>query len=190
MTSDEELVRELKRGSREALASLFGRHKDFVYRVALGFTGSREDAAEIVQETFLALLERAESLDTGRGRVTTWLFEVARRRAADLHRRRRTAHRRPMSVHSTGDDPERSAVDSERRAALHRAVAELPERPREVFVLRVGLGLSVEEASRLLGASPGAVRTALYDAHVRLRAILAEAEKGAHGVRHLSPSSE
>jgi RNA polymerase sigma-70 factor (ECF subfamily) len=190
MTSDDGLVEAVRRGDREALGTLFERHKDFVFRVALGLTGRRDEAAEIVQETFLALLERSASLDSRRGRITTWLFEVARRRAVDRHRRRRFEICRFDAPRSTAATPEDSALASERRAALHRAVADLPERPREVFVLRVGLGLSVDETARLLDCAAGAVRTALYDAHRRLRAVLSEREEGERDVRDLSPSAE
>lgn len=182
MTSDDELVESLRRGSRDALGVLFERHKDFVFRVALGLTGRREEAAEIVQETFLALLERAASLDTRRGRITTWLFEVARRRAADRRRRRRIEAAPPTGAFAEVESPEAAALASERQEALHRAVAELPERSRDVFVLRVGLGFSVEETAHLLDCGAGAVRTALYDAHTRLRAIFAASARGGRDV--------
>jgi RNA polymerase sigma-70 factor (ECF subfamily) len=190
MTSDDDLVEALRGGDREALATLFERHRDFVFRVALGLTGRRDDAAEIVQETFLALLERSASLDSRRGRVTTWLFEVARRRAVDRRRRRRFEIARSDAPRSPSASAEDAVVAAERRAALHRAVAELPDRPREVFVLRVGLGLSVDETARLLDCGAGAVRTALYEAHGRLRAVLSRWGEGARDVRHLSPSAE
>lgn len=190
MTPDADLVMALGRGDRDALATLFERHKDFVFRVALGLTGNRDDAAEIVQEAFIALLEGAAALDPGRGRITTWLFEVARRRAADRHRKRRWSSAQPAWEPAAPANPESAAIASQRRDAIHRAVAELPERPREVFVLRVGMGLSVEETARLLQCGAGAVRTALYDAHCRLRAVLSESGKGERDVRQLSPSAD
>ncbi len=190
MTSDDELVRALKRGDRDALGELFERHKDFVFRVALGLTGRRDMAAEIVQETFLALLKRSASLDPRRGRVTTWLFEVARRRAMDHHRRRRFEIVRLDASPRPAASPEESAIASERRDALHRAVADLPARPREVFVLRIGLGFSVDETARLLGCGTGAVRTALHDAHRRLRVALLDRPEGERDVRDFTPSTE
>lgn len=188
--SDDDLIKALGRGDREALATLFERHKDFVFRVAFGLTGRRDDAAEIVQETFLALLERAAGFDPARGRVTTWLYEVASRRAADRHRKRRLAIVRPGWEPAAPASPEAAAIASQRREALHRAVAELPERPRDVFVLRVGLGLSSDETARLLQCGSGAVRTALYEAHRRLRASLSECKKGERDVRPLATSTE
>ena len=190
MTSDDELVDAVRAGSRDALAEIFTRHKEFIFRVALGMTGRRDDAAEIVQETFLALLERARTLDARKGRITTWLFEVARRRAADRHRRRRFEGTLPDWSHVPAKAPDAAAISAERRAALHRAVADLPERSREVFVLRIGMGLSVEETARILDCGAGAVRTALYDAHRRLQTMLADVRKGGGDARQLSASTE
>lgn len=190
MSSDDELVEAVRKGSRDAIAELFTRHRDFVFRVALGMTGRRDDAAEIVQETFLALLAGAAELDARKGRITTWLFEVARRRAADRHRRRRFEGMLPDWSYAPATAPDDAAISAERRAALHRAVADLPDRPREVFILRIGLGLSVEETARILDCGAGAVRTALYDAHRRLQAMLSEPKKGVGDARWLSPSTE
>jgi RNA polymerase sigma-70 factor (ECF subfamily) len=188
---DDELVRAVRDGDRQALGLLFEGHRDFVFRVGLGLTGRRDEAAEIVQETFLALLERAPSIDPDRGRITTWLFEVARRRAADRVRRRRLEVARPTWMRGRNPaSPDPAILEAQRKDALHRAVAELPVRSREVFILGVGLGLSVDETSRLLGCAPGAVRTALHDASRRLRARLADTGKGGSDVRDFSPSLE
>lgn len=176
LESDEQLVERLRRGDRVALGTLFERHRDFVLRVALGLGRGREEALEVVQETFLALLRRAPSLGEGRGCLTTWLYRVARNLAVDRLRRSRSRESRPAAaLTDPSEGPEANLIRRERRAALREALRELPPRPREVFALRVGLGLPVEETARLVGCRPGAVRTALHTAGRLLRAALAGA---------------
>lgn len=174
--ADEELVARLASGDRQALQPLFERHREFVFRVALGACGEREDAVEIVQEVFLALFRQAPRIDPRRGRLTTWLYRVARNQCTD--RRRRAA--RPVADPDPPREqlsPDQVLLDEERRELLTRAVARLPARPREVFVLRVGLGLSVEETAEMIGIRAGAVRTALHTARTLLRKGLGRKER-------------
>jgi RNA polymerase sigma-70 factor (ECF subfamily) len=182
--SDEQLVGRLRQGDQEALAPLFERHRDFVLRVALGLGGGREQALEVVQETFLALLRNPPVLGAARGRLTTWLYRVARNLAVDRWRRSRRSER-PVDSPPPSDPgrPDAELMRRERGEALTDALRRLPPRPREVFALRVGLGLTVEETARLVGCRPGAVRTALHTAGRLLKARLAEDASGGRGGR-------
>jgi len=154
---------------------LFERHRDFVFRVALGICGEREEAVDVVQEVFLALLQGAATLELNGARLSTWLYRVTRNRGID--RRRRVAARatglnesRVEPINDAG--PEAALLETERRHMLERAVARLPARPREVFVLRVGMGLSAGETASLIGIQPGAVRVALCKAKALLQEAL------------------
>ena len=66
---------------------LFERHRDFVFRVALGICGEREEAVDVVQEVFLAVLQRAPTLELNGARLSTWLYHVTRNRGIDRRRR-------------------------------------------------------------------------------------------------------
>jgi len=178
--TDESLVHRLAAGERAALATLFARHRDFVFRVALGLAGRREEAVDIVQDVFVALLETPPRLRAGGGQLTTWLYRVARNRALDGRRKlARAGARRAGVPFSRGTtSPEDALLAAERHAALLVQLRTLPPRPREVFVLRIGLGLSVEQTSRLAGCRPGAVRRALHKAGRMLRERLSSAREG------------
>lgn len=172
---DAELASRLRHGDREALGALFDRHRDFVFRVALGLTGRREDAVEVVQEVFLGLLRRPPRLGQHRARLTTWLFRVTCNRATDILRRRAREDGSPASMtHNGSEEPESILLRSERIERLAGALGRLPRRPREVFLLRVVLGLATTETARKLGCRRGAVRTALHTAVKSLRRALGE----------------
>ncbi|MDF2734594.1 MAG: sigK [Chloroflexota bacterium] len=89
------LVREVVAGSHDALAQLYDRHADAVFASAYRLTSDRGLAEEVVQETFLALWNRAETFDPTVGSLAAWLHTIARNRTVD---RLRAAGRRPTLV--------------------------------------------------------------------------------------------
>ena len=89
------LVREVAAGSHDALAELYDRHADAVFASAYRLTSDRGLAEEVVQETFLALWNRAETFDPSVGSLAAWLHTIARNRTVD---RLRAAGRRPTLV--------------------------------------------------------------------------------------------
>src|SRR3982751_4129215 len=92
---DVSLVREVVTGSEDALATLYDRHADAVYAAACRLTSDRQVAEEVVQETFLALWNRAELFDPSAGSLAAWIHTIARNRTVD---RLRAAGRRPNLV--------------------------------------------------------------------------------------------
>jgi len=93
--TDAALVRAVAAGSHDALAALYDRHADAVFASASRLTSDRGMAEEVVQETFLALWDRAETFDPSLGSLPAWLHTIARNRTVD---RLRAAGRRPNLV--------------------------------------------------------------------------------------------
>jgi RNA polymerase sigma-70 factor (ECF subfamily) len=92
---DVDLVRAMAAGSQDALATLYDRHAEAVYVAAYRLTSDRQVAEEVVQETFLALWNRAELFDPQAGSLPAWLHTIARNRTVD---RLRAIGRRPRLV--------------------------------------------------------------------------------------------
>jgi RNA polymerase sigma-70 factor (ECF subfamily) len=190
------LVREVARGSEAALAALYDRHIDGVYAAAMRLTDDRGLAEEVVQETFLALWNRAELFDPRAGSLAAWLHTIARNRAVD---RLRAAGRRPslvsLIVGDTDDEPgaalERSVIDrpviggadlgpgpelalegTELRSALRDAIATMPESERMVILLAYREGLTQTEIAGRTGWPLGTVKTRTRRGLARLREVL------------------
>src|SRR5947207_14684184 len=83
---DAALVREVAAGSEDALGLLYDRHVSAVFATASRLTSDRQIAEEVVQETFLALWNRAELYDATSGSVGAWLYPISRNRAVDRMR--------------------------------------------------------------------------------------------------------
>jgi RNA polymerase sigma-70 factor (ECF subfamily) len=192
------LVRAVADGSEEALAALYDRHLDGVHAVALRLTSDRQLAEEVVQETFLALWNRAELFDPSVASLATWLRSIARNRTVD---RLRAAGRRPSLVplggHGEPDgadmgierlspdlvvvggaapdrDPEAAAEAADVRAAIASALAGMPGEERTVILLAYREELTQVEIAERLEWPLGTVKTRTRRGLARLRAILEE----------------
>jgi RNA polymerase sigma-70 factor, ECF subfamily len=202
---DTDLVREVVAGSHDALAALYDRFAGGVYAVARRLTRDRQVAEEVVQETFLALWNRAELFDPEAGSLAAWLYTIARNRTVD---RLRAAGRRPPLVTLTAaahddepddvtldrvagsgspvasseppPDPEAAAVGAWTRRRIGEALADMPEEERMVIVMAYDEDLSQSEIADRLGWPIGTVKTRTRRALRRLRAVL-EGELGNGG---------
>ena len=143
-----------------------------VYRFALRLTGSRQEAEDLTQETFLqAWRGRGRLRDPARVRV--WLFTIAKNLWNDRLRRKR---RRPAMVEPLEDDQQSAAAPPDRdlmvRDDLRRvmeAMDGLPARQREVLHLRACGEMTLDEIAAVLGISPDAAKASLCEARKRLR---------------------
>jgi len=197
-TDDAALVREVAAGSEAALATLYGRHADAIYAAACRLTADRQVAEEVVQETFLALWNRAELFDERSGSLPAWLHAIARNRGVD---RLRAAGRRPSLVpfsatggpeeHDAGavdrlvasgsvlagadlgPGPEGELAALELRTIISAALEEMPETERLVIVLAYQEDLTQVEIAERLGWPLGTVKTRTRRALLRLRGALA-----------------
>ena len=196
--TDKDLVRLVAEGSTEALASLYDRHAGDVYALAARTTGDGMVAGDVVQETFLALWDRAELFDPVRGSLRAWLLAIARNRAID-HLRYASRHDRAVAFSALGtadqDDgslaewltlsgalvatgapdpgPETTVVGLETRATVADAIASLAPVERSVILLAYGAHLSQVEIAARLGWPLGTVKTRTRRAlrHLRDRLV-------------------
>jgi RNA polymerase sigma-70 factor (ECF subfamily) len=196
---DVALVRDVAAGSQSALGDLYDRYVDAVFAAASRLTADRQVAEEVVQETFLALWNRAELFDPAVGSLAAWLHTIARNRTVD---RLRAAGRRPNLIPlssaagedeqagaaldrlvaagtviggaGTGPGPEGELAATELRHVLREALAELPEAERTAIVLAYREDLTQTEIAERLGWPLGTVKTRTRRALLRLRGALAE----------------
>jgi RNA polymerase sigma-70 factor, ECF subfamily len=194
--SDSHLMGRLVEGSQDALAELYDRHVQAVFATALRVSRDRGIAAEVVQETFLALWNHAERYDASRGALIAWLLTIARNRAID-HLRSAGRHERAASFSSFDRDgwegqatvewltstgeligsagpepaPETAFADKETRAVIQDALASLAPLERRVIELAYGEGMSQSEIATHLSWPVGTVKTRTRRAlrHIRER---------------------
>ena len=157
---------------REEAARLVEAHGQAVYRLAYARTGSREDAEDITQETFLRLV-RAAPVFRDEDHCRAWLLHVAMNCTRSLFRR--PWRRRDLPLEEAANA---AAPDGERGDVLE-AVLALPEQYRAPVHLFYYEDLTVEQIAKILGLREGTVRTRLSRARGMLRDMLKEDEEHA-----------
>lgn len=157
-------------GDPEAFAWLYHHYVQRVYRYLYARVQDQDDAEDLTSQTFLAALESLPRYRS-RGRFAPWLFTIARNKANEHFRRRRSdLDFDSVTTPSSDPDPSSLVIGAQQQGALQRMISELPQQEQELVHLRYGAELSFEEMAHVLGKGREAVKKALYRLLVRLRA--------------------
>jgi RNA polymerase sigma-70 factor (ECF subfamily) len=178
---DAALVERLQGGDTKALDELFRRHRDTAFGIAYRLLGSREDALDVVQESFIHVLRGIEGF-RGQASFRTWLYRIVTHAALDYRRYR--SHRQADSLdvenapepEATGPSqqtPQEEAQEHDLRRAIDDALANVSEKNRAALVLYALEGMSYKEVAEVLGISVGTVMSRIFNARQRLRELLA-----------------
>jgi RNA polymerase sigma-70 factor, ECF subfamily len=198
---DRDLLRAHVEGDPDAFGTLFARHRDRLWAVALRTTGDPEEAADALQDALVAAFRRADSY-RGDSAVTTWLHRIVVNACLDRHRRQKVRRTEPLADDGRTDaqrraataadresvaDPADVAVGRDRRDAVLRALATLPFDQRAALVLVDMEGYSVEETAVILGCRPGTVKSRCARGRARLVPLLQQHAEAA--IRNPAPPS-
>lgn len=168
------LVERAQAGDRAALGALYDHLAGRVYRFALFRVGSRADAEDLTQRTFLKMIETLPRYQARGIPFEAWLFRLARNGVIDHLRRRRT--HQPLEAlaeaGSPGPTPEESAELALEFRRIERALQTLTPIQQEVIGYRFMAGLSPREVGLVMGKREGAVRALQFRALQALRSSL------------------
>ena len=177
---DEELVAAAKSGDELAFETIVKRHRQRIFALALRYTRSREDAEDIVQQTFQRAFMHLQNFE-GRSAFSTWLTSIVINQALMLLRKRRAL--REVSIEDPSNDegttpalemadanpdPESSYLEQEKARVLAEAIGKLRPAMRTAVELTELRELSMLEAARQLGISIGAVKSRVFHARRKL----------------------
>jgi RNA polymerase sigma-70 factor (ECF subfamily) len=178
--SDAALVAATRRGETHAFEKLVFRHERRVFAVAQRITNNREDAEDVMQESFHKAFLHLDDFQE-KSRFSTWLTRIAMNEAFMLlRRRRRVLEVLPESpddgVKSVSEafidqspSPEESCWRRERTELLTEAINHLGPKIRRTILLRDIEERSLEETAQILGTSVGAVKSRIFQGRQKLR---------------------
>lgn len=176
------LVAKAKEGNAEAFTVLVNQYERNIFRLAMNITSNREDAEDVLQETFLKAYTHLGRFQ-GNSRFYTWVVRIAVNESLMKLRKRRSDRQvsldekletdddslLPREIVDWGDNPEQRYAKSEWQEILAEATQTLEPAFRTVFMLRDIEQLSTEETAEALGLSVPAVKSRLLRARLKLR---------------------
>ena len=148
-----------------------------VFRYIYALTGGwQEDAEDLTAETFLRAWKARNQFEGEMDAAIGWLIRIAKRLVIDNYRRSVRATRELPADLGPDATPEQSAIQEEQQKLLVLLVADLPDEPREIIILRYLLGWRVNEIARHMGASENKISVSIHRSLSRLREQWSEAD--------------
>jgi RNA polymerase sigma-70 factor (ECF subfamily) len=179
--TEQMLVVAAKNGDEQAFETLFKRHRQKILRVVLRYAHVREDAEDIVQQSFQKAFVYLHKFE-GKSSFSTWLTRIAINESLMLLRHGRGLHEVSVDDHSetegnaaslemrdSSPDPEASYLRRERVQILSKTLEELRPGMRKAIELRELAELSTEETARRMGVSVAAVKGRVFHARKKLQ---------------------
>ncbi|OBF42204.1 RNA polymerase subunit sigma [Mycobacterium sp. ACS1612] len=180
------VVAEAVAGNRDALREVLEIIRPIVVRYCRARVGTTErsglSADDVAQEVCLAAITALPRYkDQGRP-FLAFVYGIAAHKVADAHRAAARNRADPTDAvperYSLDAGPEQMALDSESAARMNKLLSVLPEKQREILILRIVVGMSAEETAEAVGSTPGAVRVAQHRALARLKNEITATEHG------------
>lgn len=181
VSEDAELVRRARERDPAAIRAIMQANNRRLFRMARGILKDDSEAEDVVQEAYVRAFTHLDSF-RGDSSLATWLTRIAMNEALGRLRRRHPtvdyttlkpgvleAQIIQFPLSAMPDDPERTMAQREIQTVVERAIDELPDAFRSVFIARVVEGMSIEETADLLDLKPETVKTRLHRARALLR---------------------
>lgn len=173
--TDEQLMSAYVSGDAAAFRVIFERYAPLLLRAMLRELYVREEASDLVQQTFLQLHRARADFDAGQ-KLKPWVFTIAMNLKREYFRRKKRRPERSLDAEST-IEPAVAALGAARvdaQRTLARVLGELPPDQREVIELHWFDGLEFPEVAQVVGASVSAVKVRAHRGYVRLRQALGD----------------
>ena len=185
--SDDELVGRMRFGDADALSLLYDRWAQLIHPFALHLLVDRQEAEEVVEETFWQAWRHADRYDADRSDVASWLFMIARSKALMHIRARRRRREEPLpaadapQLLAQASDPAANAEAADRRSMVLAALADLPAEQRQTIDLAYFHGMTQQEIADRTGQPLGTVKARIRLAFEKLRRPLSALADAAPG---------
>jgi RNA polymerase sigma-70 factor (ECF subfamily) len=178
--SDEELLRRLRGGEPSAGETLARRYYPSLMRYLVRVAGSNHIAEELLQQTWLSVLEHIDKFDatSSSGGFKAWLFRIATNKANDTWRSRgrEKVAKAGLKLVTEDEAPDASQriEGSEQEEKLRRAIGQLPENQRQVLLLRYYSDMKFVEIAAMLGCPLNTALGRMHKAMLKLKELMGE----------------
>lgn len=179
---DTDLVLRIKRGDPQAFAVVINRYQKKIFGLAMGFFHDRDEAMEIVQETFARVYEKLDQFE-----ITTcfknWIYRISMNLCVDFYRKQKQGRRYQKALSRQEEqnpdgaqDPEAHAEGELLKESFKKIISLLPRRQKLIVVMKHYGGLKYREIADILNVSTGSVKSLHHRAVQKLKKGLVDLE--------------
>ncbi len=187
---DRQLVKMVVEGDSRAFDMLFARHRDTIYAMLLKYTGSGDEADDLMQEAFMKAYVKIGQYST-KYDFGAWIYTIARNTFVDYNRSLRSNALNPQNLSiennnaasSLSPSPEECIINAQQRSAIERYIEMLPEDYRRLFELRFIDEYSYEEIAEKLDMKLGTVKTRIFRVRNMMCHLITQGEERGEGVK-------
>jgi RNA polymerase sigma-70 factor (ECF subfamily) len=172
------LAERAKNGDREAFVAITRQYQKSVFQLSYSFFQNREDALDIVQETFLKIYQKIHYYEAGRS-FKNWILQVAKNLCIDRYRKNHKKHDQKAlggdeieEIHLTDEKGTERNSDADIKRIVAKCLKQLPERQRMIFVMKHYNELKYKDIAETLGIAVGTVKSLNFKAVNRLRNLI------------------
>lgn len=171
--SEQELVTLLQQKNRHAFSYLYDNYSGALFGVVSGILMDRETSGDVLQNVFVNIWNKISSYDPGKGRLFTWMLNIARNAAIDEVRSKRYREsRKNLAIDETIEIAAPVTESSVRDVGLKKVLSQLKEEWRTLIDLSYFQGFTHEEISKILNMPLGTVKTRIRSALSELRTMI------------------
>lgn len=173
-----ELIQKMAGGDQSSLAEFYNESNRLVFGLALRIVNDRSAAEEIVLDTYHQVWRQSRNFDPQRGKPSSWILMIARRRAIDQLRSSASAKQQQAPLEDAqlypdgNESPEGIVLLGELQQMIHKALAQLNSKQRELIEIAFFSGQTQLEISDKLGIPLGTVKTRIRTGMLKLRELL------------------
>ena len=177
LMEDGKVIVACQKGAHESFGILVRRYERELMGHALALLGNREDALDVVQETFVRAFRSIGGFQPGR-KFYPWIYSILRNLCVDRFRQKAREEKRQDALWKAEDlNPKFDEAD-ERIQVLWNALGKLSQEDREIIVLKHLEGRKYQEISEILQIAPGTVMSRLYRARQKLKELVSSQRQG------------
>jgi RNA polymerase sigma-70 factor (ECF subfamily) len=184
---EDQLVSRIKSGDREACAELVGLYQKKIFVFAYGFFPNREDALEIVQETFMRIFAKMDNYQPQQS-FSGWVYRLTHNICIDTYRKFAKKRTLESDFADVGerqlavlDNPQEALESQQMNAAIARAAERLSLKQKSVFTLKYAQGMKLQQVAEVMNISLGTVKTLHHRALRKIRKEVGADARGEYG---------
>jgi RNA polymerase sigma-70 factor (ECF subfamily) len=171
--TEAELLQGLQAHDEQAFSFLYDRYSKALFSIILQFVPQQELAEDVLQEVFLKIWRNIKSYDETKGRLYTWMLNIARNQAIDRTRSKDFNNRSKTTELSENVYNNKQAAEAKMDdVGLQKTLSSLPEENRKLLELAYYQGYTQEEIAKMLNIPLGTVKTRIRATIIQLRKIL------------------